>query len=199
MDPSKQMIAEALKSPNIGGVSYVNGVAEAVPLQTGSIDLIFISMVFHHFTDPRSVAEECKRVLTANGRLCLRTASSEQISSYPYVPFFPASRPLLDQRLPSLAFQRDAFESAALKTISCEVVTQQIASDYSAYADKLAVKADSILASLSDEDFEAGLNALRSHAAATPPKRVTEPIDFIVFGKQPGMSGANASPIGRSH
>lgn len=71
---------------------------------------------------------------------------------YPYVPFFPASQALLEQRLPSLSFQREAFEAAGFRTLSCEVVTQQIAADYSAYAGKLAVKADSILASLDDRD-----------------------------------------------
>jgi ubiquinone/menaquinone biosynthesis C-methylase UbiE len=181
LDPSRKMLAEALKSSIGGRVFHANAVAEALPLQAESIDMIFISMVFHHFKDPHLVAEECRRTLRSDGRVCLRTGSSEKISLYPYVPFFPASRDLLEQRLPSLAFQREVFEAAGFQIVSSEVVTQVIAEDYSAYADKLAAKADSILASLNDDEFEAGLQAVRSHAAATAPQAVSEPIDFIVF------------------
>jgi len=103
---------------------------------------------------------------------------------YPYVPFFPRSRTLLERRLPSLAFQRGVFEAASFETLSSEVVTQQIAPDYSAYADRLSMKADSMLASLDDEEFEAGLDAVRSKAATTARCAVTEPIDFVVFRKR---------------
>ena len=183
IDPSTKMLQQALNSPSYSRVFYANGVAEALPLASNSVDVIFISMVFHHFTDPRSVAEECKRVLRSHGRVFLRTASMEKISMYPYVPFFPASWRLLEQRVPSLTFQRGVFEDAGFRTLASEVVTQEIAPDYSAYADKLALKADSILASLDDRDFQAGLHALRSAAATMPPRAVTEPIDVVVFGK----------------
>lgn len=140
-------------------------------------------MVFHHFNNPHAVAKECERVLRRNGRLCLRTASVEQIPLYPYVPFFPASRPLLEQRLPSLVFQREAFEAADLRMLSYELVTQEIAADLWVYADKLATKSDSILASLTDTEFECGLQAVRSEASVAAAIAVVEPIDFLVFGK----------------
>jgi ubiquinone/menaquinone biosynthesis C-methylase UbiE len=180
IDPSTKMLQQALHSH--GRVFYANGVAEALPLASNAADMVFISMVFHHFTDPRSVAEECKRVLRSHGRVFLRTASMEKISMYPYVPFFPASWRLLEQRLPSLTFQRKVFEEAGFRTLACEVVIQEIAPDYSGYADKLALRADSILASLDDKDFDSGLQALRSAAETMPPRAVTEPIDVLVFG-----------------
>jgi ubiquinone/menaquinone biosynthesis C-methylase UbiE len=183
IDPSRKMLAQALNDPRNGRVLYANGLAEAVPLRANSIDMVFISMAFHHFSDSHRVAAECRRVLRHRGRVCLRTASSDKISMYPYVPFFPTSRPLLEQRLPSLGFQREVFEAAGFQTLSCEVVVQQVASDHSAYADKLALKADSILASLEPEEFEAGLKRLRSDAVGGAPRAVIEPIDFLVFGQ----------------
>jgi ubiquinone/menaquinone biosynthesis C-methylase UbiE len=182
IDPSTKMLQHARGGNSNNRVVFANGVAEAVPLPAGSMDLIFISMAFHHFNDPRMVAEECRRVLRPDGRVCLRTASLEKIPLYPYVPFFPTSRTLLERRLPSLTFQREVFEEAAFQTLSYEVVTQTIAADYSSYADKLSLKADSILASLNDSDFEAGLQALRSAATMMPACTITEPIDFFVFG-----------------
>jgi len=80
IDPSTKMLSQALNNGNDDRVLFANGLAEAIPLCANSVDLIFISMVFHHFTDPLAVAQECRRVLRGGGRVCLRTASSEQIS-----------------------------------------------------------------------------------------------------------------------
>jgi ubiquinone/menaquinone biosynthesis C-methylase UbiE len=183
LDPSAKMLKQAVKNNSNKSVAYVIGAAEAIPLATGSGDMIFISMIFHHLHDPRAAAEECRRVLRRHGYLCLRTSCAERISMYPYVPFFPGSWDLLQQRLPSLQFQRDVFEAALFEMVSYDIVVQQIASDYSDYADKLALKADSILASLKDEEFVSGLQSLRSHASTMSPRPVTEPIDLLVFRK----------------
>lgn len=183
IDASRKMLHEAMINRSGRRVCYAIGAAEAIPLADECVDLVFISMVFHHFNNPRAVAQECHRVLRNNGRLCLRTGSLEKIAEYPYMPFFPKVRDLLEERLPSLTFQRQTFEKGGFETLTCEVVVQQIAADYAAYADKVALKADSILIQLDDKDFDVGMNALRSAAAMAPPRPVTEPIDFVVFGK----------------
>jgi SAM-dependent methyltransferase len=181
IDPSRKMLDQARSGSITSGVVYACGSAEAIPLRSDSIDMIFISMAFHHFTDPQLVAQECRRVLRESGRLCLRTGSREKIPMYPYVPFFPGSRRLMEERLPSLAFQCDVFEAADLKICVSRVVTQEIAPDYTTYADKLALKADSILISLDDVEFATGINAVREAKFKGP---ILEPIDFVVFEKR---------------
>jgi hypothetical protein len=115
---------------------------------------------------------------------CLRTGGAERISEYPYVPFFPQTRPSLEQHLPLVSAHRQVFERAGLQTILEEIVTQQIAADYIEYCEKIAVKADSIWIRLSDSDFDAGMNVLRSYANSPEGQGpVTEPIDLIVFRK----------------
>jgi SAM-dependent methyltransferase len=182
IDPSTKMLRQVMKAPDVS-VVCANGTAEALPLAANSVDLIFISMAFHHFGDAGAAAMECHRVLRDRRRVCLRTASREQIPEYPYVPFFPASRKLLDERLPALKDQQRIFEAASFRLVSCEIVFQEIAPDYSVYAEKLATKSDSILASLDYRDFEDGLRAVRAEAAAAAPRAVIEPIDFLVFEK----------------
>jgi ubiquinone/menaquinone biosynthesis C-methylase UbiE len=184
VDPSLKMLNEARATLQHERVFYACGSAEAIPLPPESVDLVFLSMVFHHFTNPQLAAQECRRVLRPHGRVCLRTGSREKVPSYPYVPFFPASRPLLDQHLPTLKFQRDAFEAAGFTTLLEDVITQEIAPDLLAYADKLATKSDSILIRLAGPDFDAGLQAVRAAAVTMPRHPVTEPIDFVVFGKR---------------
>jgi ubiquinone/menaquinone biosynthesis C-methylase UbiE len=185
IDPSTKMLRQAMNASDVS-VVCANGTAEALPLPEKAVDLIFISMAFHHFSDPGAAAGECRRVLRDGGRVCLRTASAEQIPQYAYVPFFPASRRLLEERIPPLKDQQRVFEAASFELAYCELVSQEIAPDYSIYADKLATKSDSILASLDDRDLEEGLRAIRAYAAATPPHPVIEPIDFIVLEKKKG-------------
>jgi ubiquinone/menaquinone biosynthesis C-methylase UbiE len=174
-DPSMKMLSEADSHP---GVSWVCGSAESIPLETSSVDLVFISMAFHHFSDPASAARECRRVLRDEGWLFLRTGVREKAMVYPYVPYFPASRSLIEQRLPSLEFQCRVFEAASFRVLFSGEVAQEIAADYPTYADKLALRADSVLISIDDREFEAGIAAVRAEKRPGP---IIEPIDVVVF------------------
>ncbi|HZI50269.1 MAG TPA: methyltransferase domain-containing protein [Terriglobia bacterium] len=178
LDPSRKMLSEARKDLSDPRVFYACGSAEEMPMRDDSIDVIFISMAFHHFTNPNGVALQCRRILREGGRVCLRTASRERIGAYPYVPFFPASIPLLEQRLPSLQFQSAVFQSAGFRVVFSGEVRQQIATDYAEYAEKLATKSDSVLVSLKDQDFDEGIARVRAQKDSGP---IVEPIDFVVF------------------
>ena len=76
---------------------------------------------------------------------------------------------------------REVFESAGFSTVTSGVVIQQIAPSYAAYAEKLSAGADSVLARLPRSEFEAGLEAVRAHAARVGEQAVCEPIDVFIF------------------
>jgi ubiquinone/menaquinone biosynthesis C-methylase UbiE len=181
VDPSRKMLAIARGKPHEPRIRYVEGRAEAIPLEAGSMNMVFTSMTFHHFTDRALAASECRRVLRPGGVLLVRTATRERIDSYAYVPFIPVTRGLHEEVLPSLAEIRGVFESAGLRHVSSELVTQTIAPTWRAYADKLASGGDSVLARVSSTELEPGLERVRQHAAAVDPRAVTEPIDLLVF------------------
>lgn len=92
------MLSEA-KTKLDDRVALVRGRGEALPLADSSIDAVFISMVFHHFEDATEATRECRRVLRSGKLVCLRAGTTEQIDNYAYVPFFPETRPLLEQSL----------------------------------------------------------------------------------------------------
>jgi len=181
IDPSTKMLAQAREKRRDSRVQYRHGCAEAIPLPSQSVDMIFISMSFHHFSDPRVATRECRRVLREQGRAFVRTGTREQIPSYPYVPFFPSSWSMLEELLPDSANVREVFEAAGFQMVASEMITQTVASGWAAYAVKLSAGGDSVLARLSRQELEAGLAALRSHGTDVDDQTVVEPIDLFVF------------------
>ena len=181
VDPSRKMLDQARGKRAEGRVRYVCGSGEAIPLRTESVDLTFMSMVFHHFTNRAQVTDECRRVGRDGGMVFLRAGTVERIPAYPYVNFIPATKPLLAERLSTSDEITHTFESAGFETMAVEVIVQQIAQSIQAYADKLVAGSDSILASLGARDVADGIAALRQHAALVDPRPVTEPIDVFVF------------------
>ena len=179
VDPSTKMLDQAHAKLR-DRLRYELGRAELIPLSDNSVDLIFISMVLHHFDDPVLAARECHRVAKDQATLFLRAGTCECISAYPYVEFFPESRPVLENRLSGRRSIRELFERAGFRVFAEDLIVQEIAPNYVAYAEKLAAGADSILASLTQKEFEAGMTALRSYARSNNGP-VTEPIDVFVF------------------
>lgn len=179
IDPSVKMLEQAREKRHQDGVRYQLGSAESTALQTRSVDVIFISMSFHHFVDRALAARECRRVLRNNGIVCVRTGTREQIQWYPYVPFFPSTPHKLVTVLPDHADVCGPFIEAGFRLVAAELIRQTIAATWSAYADKLSAGADSVLATLSREEFESGLSALRQHRPVN--QSVIEPIDLFIF------------------
>lgn len=121
VDPSNKMMEQANKKRRDSRVRYQAGSAEAIPLPDRSVDLIFMSMIFHHFADPYVAARECRRVLREIGTAFLRAGTRERISSYAYIDFFPESRPILEEVLPQSSFIREVFEAAGFRTLATDV------------------------------------------------------------------------------
>lgn len=181
IDPSEKMLDQARSKLRDHRVRYQSGCGEAIPLPDKSVDLIFMSMSFHHFNDQKRAARECRRVLRDGAVAILRTGTRERIPLYPYFEFFPASHSIMEDRLPTVAFIREVFESAGFSAVSADVVIQQISPDYVTYVEKLEAGADSVLAQLSAADFRAGIESLREYAYTAGDKPVSEPIDVVVF------------------
>ena len=182
VDPSMKMLERAREKHHRGRVQYQRGAAESIPLPSASVDMIFMSMCFHHFENPALAAEECRRVLREGGAAFVRTGTSDRIEAYPYVRFFPSTPAILEETLPSGDELIANFEAAGFRKIAWDIITQTIAPGWNAYADKLALGGDSVLTRLDARDFENGLSAIRRHAADVGEQNITEPIDLFVFG-----------------
>lgn len=181
LDPSAKMLEVARRKSHGNRVGFCRGRAEALPISSREIDLVFMSMSYHHFSEPVAAARECRRVLRPGGTVMLRTGTRERSAAYPYVRFFPMIPPILERMLPDHPELRETFGAAGLELISSDVVRQTIAPDWLAYADKLAAGGDSALARLDRADFDAGIEAVRRYGDRGDGGPVIEEIDVLVF------------------
>lgn len=182
IDPSEKMLAAAHKKLTDSRVTYRQAPGESLPLDDASVDLVFMSMVFHHFNDPHQVARECRRVLRKGGAVCLRAGTTDDIENYAYVPFFPETRSILPTTLTSQDTLQSTFTRAGFCTEAHEIVDSPAASNWKDYAERLALRADSILIQLPDDVFKRGMTALTAHAETSDPAEVPyDPVDFFVF------------------
>jgi ubiquinone/menaquinone biosynthesis C-methylase UbiE len=183
IDRSMKMLAEARKK-SAPRVSYIRASGEAIPLRDASVEMIFMSMVFHHFTDQPRAARECRRILRQGGTVCIRAATVDRIVTYPYVPFFAKSRAILEATLQTQARLESIFHDAGFALARHELVRHEVAANWRAYAEKIAAGADSILAQLNERDFLDGMRLLHQHAASAGDVPVCEVVDLFAFRRE---------------
>ena len=182
IEPSQKMVDQARRKATSGDVIYRRGSGEAIPLPDARADLVFMSQIFHHLTDPNAVVKECRRVLRPGGYACIRNGTRE--ADYPHRHFFPLQA-LIDSDLTSRREIRSVFAAGGFAPVVHQVVTQVIAGDWQSFVAKSELRADSFLARLSDEDFREGMAALRTPGDTIDPNApVTEEIDWFVFLRQ---------------
>jgi hypothetical protein len=136
---------------------------------------------FTHPLAERFAARECRRVLRADGRICIRNTTRDSV--YPHPRFFPGFQAIVASELPSRDEVVALFEGTGLRLCAHEVVPHPVAASWQELADKLALRADSFIVRLPAAEFEAGMAALRAHAAnSDASEEITQHIDFFVFG-----------------
>ncbi|HWP40385.1 MAG TPA: class I SAM-dependent methyltransferase [Tepidisphaeraceae bacterium] len=68
LDPSPGMLRRAISSL---GIAAVMGIAERIPMRTGSFDFVAMGYALRHLGDLRAAFAEFRRVLKPAGRICI--------------------------------------------------------------------------------------------------------------------------------
>ncbi len=160
VEPSEAMRAMIADVP---GIDVLAGSAEELPLDNNSADGAWLSTVTHHITDLPAAAAELRRVVRPGGSVLIRNffvGCTEQIG---LLRFFPETRRMLST-FPSVEATTDAFATAGFTRVAVESVPQQTAPSLSVIAAKIDRNADTALRSLTDAEYEAGLDRLRTTA-----------------------------------
>jgi ubiquinone/menaquinone biosynthesis C-methylase UbiE len=182
IDPSRRMLNQARRKAVAGNVVFREASADSLPLLDSSVDLVFMSQVYHHLTDPSAVARECCRALRYGGLACIRNTTRD--CDFVYRHFFPL-RSLIETELPTREGIDSVFAAAGFIVTVHQVVTQLVAPDWPSFVENSALRGDSFLARLPDEEFDRGMAALRAHGDEIGHDDcVTEEIDWFVFTKR---------------
>ncbi len=182
VDPSQKMLDQARQKTASQRITFKRAAGETLPLDDGSVDMVFMSMVLHHLNDPQQTFHECQRVLRSGGHVCLRNTVTDEIPSYPYLDIFPSIRSIIEGQLISRAQLEQFMTAAGFERAAHQSVWGEISGGWQAFADKVALKADSFVARLEEQEFVSGLAALREKAGHSDPnERVGQNVDRFIY------------------
>jgi ubiquinone/menaquinone biosynthesis C-methylase UbiE len=184
IDPSEEMLEQG-RNRGLDDVSWVCGSAEAIPLGDNSVDLVWMSQVFHHLENPTLALKEIQRVLNPAGYLAIRNGTRENGEELEWMRCFPEAQQIDDERIPAQSHITETVCRQGFSIIKLETVYQLFAESYKEYCEKISQRGLSSLVSISDAAFKRGVRRLRAWTAAKPSnQKVYEPIDFFIFRKR---------------
>ena len=181
VEPSSGMRREARRNASHPRVAYVGGTAESIPFRDGCCDTAWLSTVIHHIENLRACARELRRVLRPRGPVLIRSAFPGRLDGITLFRFFPEAQRFAET-CPSVEATVEAFAYAGFEMESLEAVPQVLAPSLTVFCDRVRLRADSGLASLSDDEFARGMRALeRAAAEETTPRPVTDRLDLLAL------------------
>jgi SAM-dependent methyltransferase len=200
IEPSEGMRSKAKPA---GRVRYVGGAAEHVPLRRDVVDAAWLSVVVQHFDDLAAAAREVRRVVRPRGTVllrtgvpdlwprdvepvieCVRAAGLAGTVTYPGL-LFPTALTVIDT-FPSLAELDEAFCGAGFARTDARLVAQRQARSMREFRDRVAVRADSTLVPVPDDEWRAGMAELDALVAAErEPTPVVAALPFVAYGPAP--------------
>jgi ubiquinone/menaquinone biosynthesis C-methylase UbiE len=187
VEPSERMraAAEETELADAEAVTYLDGLAEAIPLPDESCDLVLMFLVLQHVRDLAVTAREVTRVLRPGGRLLIRSAFPERLPELLWYDYFPGARVVDEKVFPRMDHTVELFTAAGLSFVTVEEVQQRTAESLADYADRLRLRGLSTFERLTEEEVEAGFAALDAAVAVeSRPRPVIEDSDILVLERQ---------------
>ena len=124
VDCQPSMLVKVSRSAKKKGVKIkaLQSDGQSIPLPDDSIDLIFLSKVYHELADKRKVLSELRRVLKAGGRIVIREAAKSSLIKLgpPIVNPTELSNDLAAAGFITLASAVDPSDDKAAITTACK-------------------------------------------------------------------------------
>ncbi|MGW9025639.1 class I SAM-dependent methyltransferase [Streptomyces sp. NPDC055722] len=170
VEPAISMLRQAPSGP---GIRRVVGRAERIPLLDSSCGAAWLSTMIHHIDDLPAAAHELRRVLVPGVPVLIRSAFPGDQDRIALYRFFPTAGAIIDS-FPSIAEVTAAFSAAGFACESVSRVSQVNAVSLAEFYAKARLRANTTLVGIPDDDFAAGLEALRLAAARSAEPAVSE-------------------------
>lgn len=188
VEPSVAML-EVAAARGDADVEWKLGDAEDIPLADQFVDLVFMSQVFHHLSNPQRALAEIRRVLTPNGYLVLRNGTREHNHELEWLRFFPDARRIEDARTPSSSEIESAISDEHFLAITHQTIRQAFATSYPRYFEKIGRRGLSSLIAISEDAFQDGMANFKSWIDQQPADTIVyEPVDIFIFQKRTGIA-----------
>jgi SAM-dependent methyltransferase len=181
VEPSEAMRRQAAAKHSGYGVWFVGGRAEGIPVRTEACDHAWLSTVLHHIEDLQACARELRRVLRGPGTVLIRSSFGDRIEGIHWLEFFPAAAELARRRWPRVETTTSTFRDAGFEPVTLLSVDEVIADGWPAYRNRIAVRANSTLELIDDEDFAEGLARLDDLARGSSSEKVVDRRDLLVL------------------
>ena len=166
-------------------VLWKQGGAEDIPLEDGTVGLVFMSQVFHHLNDPRRALDEIRRVLTPSGYLAVRNGVREQNAELAWLKCFPEAAEIEERRTPSRKELEETVAGAhSFDLVARRTVRQLFASSYEEYFEKISRRGLSALIVIR-RAFRSGLERLRNSSTRSRATPRLRPVELFVFRSEP--------------
>ncbi len=184
MDLSAKMLRVAREQRASPRVHFVQASAEMIPFAEASVDLVFMSMVYHHLTDRAATFGRIRSILAPGGCCAIRTCSMENLDSFLYQHFFPEARQVDLRRLEPRQSTIDQIRASGLELSAHETIRQVTADSIPDYVRKIEQRGTSDLEAISDAEFAAGMARFREFAKTQAQEQpIHEELDLLVFAR----------------
>jgi SAM-dependent methyltransferase len=182
VEPAANMRRVAVSSASHPRVTYLDGRAEQLPLADSSCDLALLFFVVHHVADRDAAAAELARVLRPGGTVHVRTQFGDRLRDVSWRRYFPRALEIERSTFPTYDGTVTPFTRAGLELAALDEVEFELAPSIAAHLERLRCRAVSTLELLSEEEIEAGFEAMERAAAAGPGDGpVRETGDLLTF------------------
>lgn len=167
-DSSKEMLAKAREKDAAGRVKWDLEDAQSLTYPDESYDIVFMSHLLHHVSEPGRVILECRRVLTSGGAIMIRYADFAQIRNDVEHTLFPETIAIDEARLISIEKIENWLTDASFSSVVSEEVIQRTFATGKAHLEAAMLKNTSTLTMISPQAFAEGINNLKKYIEKNP-------------------------------
>lgn len=184
VEPSDGMRESAIRDSAHPRVEYMAGEAESLPLGDASCDAAWLGYMAHHVPDRVHCARELVRVLKPGGLVLVAGAYTEKRRAISLFRYFPAGLRIVEGFPLAKDISAD-FAAGGLEHLKNDSVTHETSPSLAVAARRTALRADSTLQLITDEEFAAGQRAIEAAAAReTEPRPIIDSIDLLVYRRR---------------
>lgn len=181
VEPSDGMREAAIRDAAHPRVQYRAGDAEAIPLEDVSCDAAWLGYMIHHVPDRAHCGRELARVLKPGSLILVAGGYTERRREISLFRYFPAGLRIMEAFPLSSEIAAD-FAKAGIEHLEDGFVQHESAPSLAVAARRTALRADTTLRLISDEEFAEGQRAIEEAAAReTEPRPIVDRIDLLVF------------------